>query len=103
MSAPPPKKARPELPEGPFLVVGLARSGQAVARMWAGSGESVKGVDSGHPEGAAGLRGAGVEVFLDADGLALLDGVRTVVKSPGVPREASVIAAALERGVEVDR
>jgi len=35
------------------------------------------------------------------DGLALLDGVRTVVKSPGVPRETTVIAAALERGIEV--
>jgi UDP-N-acetylmuramoylalanine-D-glutamate ligase len=37
---------------------------------------------------------------LDADGLALLDGVRTVVKGPGVPREAPVIAAALERGID---
>ncbi len=50
---------------------------------------------------AAGLRAEGVEVFLDTDGLALLDGTRTVVNSPGVPREASVIAAALERGIEV--
>jgi UDP-N-acetylmuramoylalanine--D-glutamate ligase len=33
--------------------------------------------------------------------LAQLDGTRTVVKSPGVPREAPVIAAALERGIEV--
>jgi len=38
---------------------------------------------------------------LDTDGLALLAGTRTVVKSPGVPREAPVIAAALERGVDV--
>ncbi len=58
-------------------------------------------VDSGHPEGAAGLREVGVEVVLDADGVALLEGVRTVVKSPGVPREAPVIAAALERGIGV--
>jgi UDP-N-acetylmuramoylalanine--D-glutamate ligase len=101
MSAPPPKKGRPELPEGPFLVVGLARSGQAVARLLKGMGAEVVGVDSGHPEGAAGLREAGVEVVLDADGLALLEGVRTVVKSPGVPREAAVIAAALERGIDV--
>src|SRR5262249_36281759 len=41
------------------------------------------------------------EVVLDADGLALLEGTRTLVKSPGVPREAPVIEAALERGVEV--
>jgi UDP-N-acetylmuramoylalanine--D-glutamate ligase len=64
-------------------------------------GEVVKGVDSGHPDGAAGLGDAGVEVVLDADGLALLEGTRTVVKSPGVPREAPVIVAALERGIDV--
>ena len=101
MSVPPPKEIRPPFPRGPFLVVGLARSGVAAARLLAGRGEDVVGVDSGNPAVAAGLRGAGVEVFLDSDGLAQLDGVRTVVKSPGVPREAPVIAAALERGVEV--
>jgi len=101
MSFPPPKRSRPPLPRGPFLVVGLARSGQAVARLLAERGGEVVGVDSGHPVGAAGLRDMGVEVFLDEDGLARLDGVRTVVKSPGVPRGAPVIAAALERGVEV--
>ncbi len=101
MSAPPPRKPRPSLPEGPFLVVGLARSGCAAARFLAGRGAAVRGVDSGHPEGAAGLAGAGVEVDLDTSGLAQLDGTRTVVKSPGVPREAPVIAAALERGLDV--
>lgn len=69
--------------------------------MLAARGEAVRAVDSGHPEGAAGLEGAGVEVFLDTDGLAQLDGTRTVVKSPGVPREAPVIATALQRGIEV--
>jgi UDP-N-acetylmuramoylalanine--D-glutamate ligase len=49
----------------------------------------------------AGLVGVGVEVAWDTDGFALLDGTRTVVKSPGVPREAPVIAAALERGLDV--
>jgi UDP-N-acetylmuramoylalanine--D-glutamate ligase len=101
VSGPPPYKPRPGMPPGPFLVVGLARSGSAVARMLAEMGETVRGVDSGHPEEAAGLAGSGVEVHLDADGLALLEGTRTVVKSPGVPREAPVIAAALERGTEV--
>ncbi|HEX7293437.1 MAG TPA: hypothetical protein VF259_02725, partial [Solirubrobacterales bacterium] len=69
MSVPPPRKPRPPLPEGPYLVVGLARSGQAAARLLAGRGEEVTGVDSGRPEGAAGLREVGVEVVLDADGL----------------------------------
>jgi UDP-N-acetylmuramoylalanine--D-glutamate ligase len=101
MSFPPPKKDRPRLPDGPYLVVGLARSGQAAASLLAAAGGDVRAVDSGHPEGAAGLRQAGVEVVLDADGIALLEGVRTVVKSPGVPREAPVIAAALEREIDV--
>ena len=61
----------------------------------------MRAVDSGHPQGAAGLEGVGVEVFLDTDGLAQLEGTRTVIKSPGVPREAPVIAAALEREIEV--
>jgi UDP-N-acetylmuramoylalanine--D-glutamate ligase len=101
MSVPPPRKPRPPLPDGPFLVVGLARSGCAAARLLASRGEEVRGVDSGHPPGAAGLAGEGVEVLLDTDGLAQLDGTRTVVKSPGVPPEAPVIAAALERGIDV--
>jgi UDP-N-acetylmuramoylalanine--D-glutamate ligase len=97
----PPAKPRPPLPEGPFLIVGLARSGCAAARLLAARGETVRGVDSGNPEAAAGLAAEGVEVVLDTDGLALLEGTRTVVKSPGVPREAPVIAAALGRGIEV--
>jgi UDP-N-acetylmuramoylalanine--D-glutamate ligase len=97
----PAKEIRPPLPQGLFLVVGLARSGQAAVRLLAGRGEKVKAVDLGHPEGAAGLEGVDVEVFLDTDGLAQLEGTRTVVKSPGVPREAPVIAAALERGIDV--
>ena len=96
-----PKEIRPPLPRGPFLVVGLARSGQAVARLLAARGETVRAVDSAHPDGAAGLAAAGVEVHLDTDGLAQLESTHTVVKSPGVPREAAVIAAALERGIEV--
>jgi len=69
--------------------------------MLAARGEVVRAVDSGHPRGAAGLEGVGVEVFLDTDGLAQLEGTHTVVKSPGVPREAPVIAGALEREIEV--
>jgi UDP-N-acetylmuramoylalanine--D-glutamate ligase len=101
MSFPPTKTLRPPLPPGPFLIVGLARSGIAAARLLAARGEEIVGVDSGNPAGAAGLRDIGVEVFPNEDGLARLDGVRTVVKSPGVPREAPVIAAARERGVDV--
>lgn len=97
----PAKEVRPPLPRGPFLIVGLARSGQAAAHLLAARGERVRAVDSGRPEGAERLSEYGVEVVLDTDGLAQLEGMHTVVKSPGVPREAAVIAAALERGIEV--
>src|SRR5436305_9368619 len=43
----------------------------------------------------------GVEVHGHSDGRDLLDRVRTVVKSPGVPREAPVVQAAIDRGMTV--
>jgi UDP-N-acetylmuramoylalanine--D-glutamate ligase len=94
-------KPRPPLPRAPFLVVGLARSGSAIAAALAERGEEVIGVDSGAPEEAAGLDGAGVEVSLGVDGTRQLDRARTVVKSPGVPQDAPVVRAARERGLVV--
>jgi UDP-N-acetylmuramoylalanine--D-glutamate ligase len=95
------EKPRPPLPEGPFLVVGLARSGAAIASVLAERGETVIGVDSGTPEEAAGLEVSGVEVSLGVDGTRQLDRARTLVKSPGVPQDAPVVRAARERGAEV--
>ena len=69
--------------------------------MLAARGEEVAACDSASPEGAAGLAEAGLEVRLDSDGVELLGRARCVVKSPGVPREAPVIARALELGVAV--
>jgi UDP-N-acetylmuramoylalanine--D-glutamate ligase len=82
-------------------VVGLARSGAAIAQVLAGRGETVLGTDSGAPPEAAGLGDAGVEVSLGVDGTRLLDRARTLVKSPGVPQDAAVVRAARERGMEV--
>ena len=82
-------------------MVGLARSGAAIAGVLAERGETVIGVDSGMPEEAAGLEGSGVEISLGVEGTRQLDRARTVVKSPGVPQDAPVIAAARERGIEV--
>jgi UDP-N-acetylmuramoylalanine--D-glutamate ligase len=86
---------RPSLPEGPYLVVGLARSGAAAARMLAAHGQVVA-TDSGAPEVPE-----GIQAHLGVDGVELLDRVACVVKSPGVPKEAPVIAAARERGLPV--
>jgi len=73
---------RPALPPGPYLVVGLARSGQAVLRVL---GDQARGVDRKNGD----------------DTPVALEGIRCVVKSPGVPQEAPVIAAARERGIPV--
>jgi UDP-N-acetylmuramoylalanine--D-glutamate ligase len=86
---------RPPLPAGPYLIVGLARSGVAAARMLREHGE-VLAVDSGHPEVPAEL-----DAQVDSDGLDLIERAACVVKSPGVPNEAPVIAAARERGLPV--
>ena len=93
--------SRPAPPAGPYLVVGLARSGVAAARALRERGESVIGIDAGAPGGLEVLADAGVELHLGEEGVALLDRVGAVIKSPGVPREARVIARALERGVPV--
>ena len=93
--------ARPPLPEGPFLVCGLARSGQALCRALAQLGERVIAVDAANPEGAAGLSSLGVEVHLDASGEDLIERVNVLVKSPGVPQTAPVVAAARAAGLAV--
>jgi UDP-N-acetylmuramoylalanine--D-glutamate ligase len=93
-------KPRPPLPPGPFLVAGLARSGEAVALALRARGEEVIGTDSGSPD-AGRLREAGVEVHSNTSGTDLAARVRTLVKSPGVPQEAPVVAAARERGLTV--
>jgi UDP-N-acetylmuramoylalanine--D-glutamate ligase len=86
---------RPPLPASPYLVVGLARSGLAAARMLREHGE-VLACDRGRPEIPPDL-----EAELGSDGLDLLDRAAVVVKSPGVPADAPVITAARERGMPV--
>jgi UDP-N-acetylmuramoylalanine--D-glutamate ligase len=67
------------------LVVGLARSGRAAV-----SALEQRGVDV-----------VAVDRTLGNDGPEAAEGVDLLVKSPGVPGEASVVAAARERGVPV--
>ena len=57
--------------------------------------------DPAQIERAEHLRGLGVEVILGGDGLEALGGVATVVKSPGVPPEIPLLAAAERLGIEV--
>jgi UDP-N-acetylmuramoylalanine--D-glutamate ligase len=68
------------------LVLGLARSGQAASAALERRGIDVVGADRKHGN--------------DTD-FSLLDRVGLLVKSPGVPGEAPLVAAARERGIPV--
>ncbi|MGH2929604.1 MAG: UDP-N-acetylmuramoyl-L-alanine--D-glutamate ligase, partial [Solirubrobacteraceae bacterium] len=99
-------RPRPPLPGGPYLVVGLARSGTAAALALRARGEEVIGWDAGTAgsgalaESVRRLSGAGVEVQHDAPAAAV-SRARTIVKSPGVPDDAPVVVAARARGLAV--
>jgi UDP-N-acetylmuramoylalanine--D-glutamate ligase len=104
------ERERPPLPAGPYLIVGLARSGvaAALALREALPRSRVVATDSGSPKEAAERRErlaeAGVEVHVDTDGTQLLaseEAPRTLVKSPGVPNDAPVVAEARRRGIAV--
>jgi UDP-N-acetylmuramoylalanine--D-glutamate ligase len=100
-------KPRPPLPPGPYLVLGLARSGVAAALTLRARGEEVIGCDAGAPgdpildEAAGRLSAAGVEVHLNASGDALATRAGTLVKSPGVPQSAPLVRAARGRAIPV--
>ncbi len=94
-------KGRPPLPEGPFLVVGLARSGVAAARALKAHGQTVFGIDSGEPGGLDLLRESGIDFETSVAGVNRLDDVGTVIKSPGVPQSADVIVEARRRGIRI--
>jgi UDP-N-acetylmuramoylalanine--D-glutamate ligase len=86
---------RPPLPPAPYLVVGLARSGRAAVRVLRERGETLA-YDGGRPD-----LPPDIKAQLGGDGVELLERVASVVKSPGVPTNAPVIATARERGLAV--
>lgn len=86
------------------LVVGLGRSGVGAAKVMA----SVAAVTACDEKPLAELDAEvrklaewGVEIRAAEQGAALLEGKDLVVRSPGVPWNAPLVAAARERGVEV--
>lgn len=87
------------------LVVGLGRSGVAVARALAPAAAEVVACDEKPADElskeARELAGAGVELRAGDQTPALLAGVDLLVRSPGVPWEAPLIVAAREKGIEV--
>lgn len=83
------------------LVLGLARSGRAAALALARRGVTVVAVDRSTELDVSELAGAGVELRLGIDSERLLEGAGLLVKSPGVPDEASLVVAARKRRTPV--
>jgi UDP-N-acetylmuramoylalanine--D-glutamate ligase len=92
--------AAPELPRR-ALVLGLARSGQAAATALAARGVGVIAVDRNEQLDADDLAATGVEIRLGDVAEDVLAGVELVVKSPGVPGEASLVRAARAHGIPI--
>jgi UDP-N-acetylmuramoylalanine--D-glutamate ligase len=83
------------------LVLGLARSGQAAALALARRGDRVVAVDRSRDVETGRLEAVGVEVHLGSEEASLVEGIEVVIKSPGVPNDAPLVAAARERGIPV--
>jgi UDP-N-acetylmuramoylalanine--D-glutamate ligase len=83
------------------LVVGLARSGNAAASVLVAQGAEVVAFDRDEAIEAGRLLELGVEVHLGREEEKLLQGIDLVVKSPGVPGEAPLVAGARMRGIPV--
>jgi len=83
------------------LVLGLARSGQAAALALARRGVPTVGADRTDGLDTGRLAEAGVEVHLGTEEEGLLDDVELLIKSPGVPGESPLAAAARARGIPI--
>jgi UDP-N-acetylmuramoylalanine--D-glutamate ligase len=83
------------------IVVGLARSGQAAALALARRGVPTVGVDRSTDLEVGRLAEAGVEVHLGTEEDPLPEDVELLIKSPGVPGESPLPAAARARGIPV--
>jgi UDP-N-acetylmuramoylalanine--D-glutamate ligase len=83
------------------VVVGVARTGLAVARRLSAAGARVRLTDRRADLAVPADVAARVDVALGAEGPELLDGADLVVPSPGVPATAPLLAAAVARGVPI--
>jgi UDP-N-acetylmuramoylalanine--D-glutamate ligase len=88
-----------------IAVIGLARSGRAVATLLARSGNKVYASDAARSAElettASDLEREGVAVEIGAHDVKRVEGASLVVVSPGVPPDAPVLVAAQTRGIDV--
>jgi UDP-N-acetylmuramoylalanine--D-glutamate ligase len=82
-------------------VLGIGRSGRAAALALARRGVAVVAADRSPEADPGRLAEAGVEVRSGSEEESLLEGVELVVKSPGVPAESPLAAAARARAIPI--
>ncbi len=87
------------------LIIGLKRTGVSVARFVARAGGRVRITDrqarAKLEAEVASLAGLPIELSVGTEDPACLAGVDLVVPSPGVPRHAPLLAAAVRQGIQV--
>jgi UDP-N-acetylmuramoyl-L-alanyl-D-glutamate--2,6-diaminopimelate ligase len=97
--------ARPTVAEGPYLVMGTGNAGRsavtAVAALGGSSAVLVCDDSTGDEVRSARRRLADRGIAFTDDPVSALDQVRVVVKSPGIPMDHPVIAAAGRRRIPV--
>ncbi len=96
---------RPDWLQREIAVIGLARSGRAVATLLSRTGNSVYASDASRSPAlektARDLEKEGVAVDLGAHNVDRVTRASLVVVSPGVPPESPVIQAAITKGIDV--
>jgi UDP-N-acetylmuramoylalanine--D-glutamate ligase len=97
--------SRPTLERGEYAVIGLGKSGRAVAELLARAGATVYASDAGRSpaaqQAAAELRAIGIATDVGSHDLERIARAARVVASPGVPPDAPPLASARAAGVPV--
>lgn len=86
------------------LVLGLAKSGTAAARLLLQSGVNVRVNDKQtdeQNETVCGLKSMGAEVITGSHPISVLDGIDLIVKNPGIPYENPLLVEAEKRNLPI--
>ncbi|RKQ37399.1 UDP-N-acetylmuramoyl-L-alanine--D-glutamate ligase [Oceanobacillus halophilus] len=93
-----------DFPFSKVLVLGLAKSGTAAAKILLANGIAVKVNDMKLKEEdleVKELQEMGAEVIVGSHPLSVLNGMKLIVKNPGIPYENPIIVEAEKRGIPV--
>ncbi|WP_163970746.1 UDP-N-acetylmuramoyl-L-alanine--D-glutamate ligase [Oceanobacillus halotolerans] len=86
------------------LVLGLARSGTAAAKILLENGKNVRITDRDadwHDNNVQELQALGAELILGTHPISILDNIEVIVKNPGIPYEVPLLVEAKERGIPI--